>query len=177
MSVFVAIDFETADQGRDSACSVGLVRVENGAIVQKTVQLIQPPRFEGGDLFTPAPAEFMFTYIHGIKPAMVVDQPTFAQAWPKLAPMLKGADFLAAHNAPFDNGVLSACCEAAGLPKPTHRFVCTVRLARSVWSIYPTKLPNVCEKLGISLNHHEALSDAEACAKIVIAAEKKGITI
>jgi len=153
------------------------VRVENGAIVQKTVQLIQPPRFEGGDLFTPAPAEFMFTYIHGIKPAMVVDQPTFAQAWPKLVPMLKGADFLAAHNAPFDNGVLSACCEAAGLAKPAHRFVCTVRLARSVWSIYPTKLPNVCEKLGISLNHHEALSDAEACAKIVIAAEKKGITI
>ena len=56
MSVFVAIDFETADQGRDSACSVGLVRVENGAIVKTAVQLIQPPRFEGGDLFTPAPA-------------------------------------------------------------------------------------------------------------------------
>lgn len=177
MSVFVAIDFETADQGRDSACSVGLVRVEHGAITQKVVQLLRPPRLEGGDLFTPAPAEFMFTYIHGIKPQQVLDAPTFAQAWPKLAPILKGADFVAAHNAPFDSGVLNACCEAAGLPKPAHRFVCTVRLARSTWSIYPTKLNNVCQQLKIELNHHEALSDALACAQIVIAAQKKGVKI
>ena len=177
MSVFVAIDFETADQGRDSACAVGLVRVENGVVTKKVVQLIQPPRFDSGDLFTPAPTEFMFTYIHGIKPDMVADQPTFGQAWPKLAPILAGAHFLAAHNAPFDNGVMTACCEAAGIPRPTHRFVCTVRLARAVWNIYPTKLPNVCEKLNITLNHHEALSDAEACANIVIAAQRKGVKI
>ncbi|MBI2386294.1 MAG: 3'-5' exonuclease [Elusimicrobia bacterium] len=177
MSVFVAIDFETADQGRDSACSVGLVRVEHGVITRKEVQLIRPPRLEGGDLFTPAPADFMFTYIHGIKPEQVLDAPTFGQAWPKLAPILKGVEFMAAHNAPFDSGVLNACCEAAGLPKPAHRFVCTVRLARSTWSIYPTKLNNVCQHLNIQLNHHEALSDALACAQIVIAAEKKGVRI
>lgn len=177
MSIFVAIDFETADRGQDSACSVGLVRVERGVVVQTAVQLIQPPRIESGDLFTPAPAEFEFTRIHGIRPHMVADQPTFGQAWPKLAPILDGAHFLAAHNAPFDSGVLTACCEAAGLPKPAHRFICTVRLAREVWKIYPTKLPNVCEKLGIGLNHHEALSDALACAQIVIAAQKKGVKI
>ena len=177
MSVFVAIDFETADQGRDSACSVGLVRVENGVVVKKVVQLIQPPRFEGGDLFTPAPAEFMFTYIHGIKPAMVADAPIFKQAWPLLAPILAGADFVAAHNAPFDSGVLAACCAAAGLKMPAHRFICTVKLARSTWSIYPTKLSNVCQHLNINLHHHEALSDAHACAQIVIAAQKKGVTI
>ena len=177
MSVFVAIDFETADQGRDSACAVGLVRVENGVVVKKVVQLIQPPRFEGGDLFTPAPAEFMFTYIHGIKPAMVADQPTFKHAWPKLAPILQGAHFVAAHNAPFDNGVLAACCAAAGIPAPVLRFICTVKLARSTWNIYPTKLSNVCQHLNIDLNHHEALSDAHACAQIVIAAEKKGVKI
>ena len=127
MSVFVAIDFETADTGRDSACSVGLVRVEKGEIVERVVQLIQPPRLETGDLFTPPPAEFQFTYIHGIRPQQVLDQPTFAQAWPKLARFLEGADFLAAHNAPFDKGVLTACCEAARLPKPPHRFIDTVR--------------------------------------------------
>ena len=177
MSVFVAIDFETADRGQDSACSVGLVRVERGLITKKAVQLIQPPRIDSGDLFSPAPPDSEFTYIHGIKPAMVAHQPTFGQAWPALAPILEGAHFLAAHNAPFDNGVLTACCAAAGIPKPAHRFVCTVRLAREVWKIYPTKLPNVCEKLGIALNHHEALSDAEACANIVIAAQKKGVKI
>lgn len=177
MSAFVAIDFETADTGRDSACSVGLVRVEKGVIVKKVVQLIRPPRVDAGDLFSPPAASFEFTYIHGIKPAMVLDQPTFAQAWPKLAEILKGADFLAAHNAPFDSGVLTACCQAAKLPKPPHRFVCTVKLARATWNVFPTKLPDVCRHLGIALNHHEALSDAEACAKIVIAAQQKGIRL
>jgi DNA polymerase-3 subunit epsilon len=176
-SVFVAIDFETADQGRDSACSVGMVRVENGAVTRKVVQLIRPPRLEGGDLFSPAPPAFMFTYIHGIKPEMVLDAPTFAEAWPKLAPMLDGAHFLAAHNAPFDSGVLAACCAAAGLPKPAHRFICTVRLARSTWNIYPTKLPDVARHLKLELDHHEALSDALACANIVIEAQKRGVKI
>lgn len=166
MSVFVAIDFETADREADSACSVGLVRVENGIVTKTAVELIQPPRFF-----------FEFTHIHGIEWSHVADKPPFKDVWPKLAPLLNGADFMAAHNAPFDNGVLTACCAAAGIPKPAHRFVDTVRLARDTWKIYPTKLPNVCEKLGIELNHHEALSDALACAKIVIAAQKQGVKL
>lgn len=177
MSVFVAIDFETADQGRDSACSVGLVRVENGSVVKKVVQLIRPPRIDAGDLFSPPAETFMFTHIHGIKPSQVADQPTFKEAWPRLSPLLEGAHFLAAHNAPFDSGVLEACCAAAKLPKPPHRFVCTVRLARSTWNVYPTKLSDVCRHLAIDLNHHEALSDAHACAQIVIAAQKKGVKL
>lgn len=176
MSVFVAIDFETADRGQDSACAVGLVRVENGSITEKIIQLIKPPRCAEGDLFNPAP-DFEFTRVHGIKPDMVAGAPTFGQAWPKLERVLKGAGFLAAHNAPFDSGVLAACCAAAGLPKPAHRFVCTVRLARDTWRLYPTKLPNVCSHLGITLHHHEPLSDAEACARIVIAAQKQGVNL
>jgi len=49
-----------------------------------------------------------------------------------------------------------------------------VQLARSCWNIRPTKLPNVCRRLGISLHHHRADSDAEACAHIVIAARNSG---
>lgn len=172
---FTAIDFETADQGRDSACSVGLVRVEHGKVVRTAVQLLRPPRLDTGDLFDPMPAEFEFTRIHKITPAMVADMPTFAQAWPGLSALVEGVDFLAAHNAPFDSGVLAACCAAAGLPMPKARFICTVRLARSTWNIYPTKLSDVCARLGIPLNHHEALSDASACAQIVVAAHKKGV--
>ena len=52
--------------------------------------------------------------------------------------------------------------------------MCTVRLARSQWGITPTKLNNVCEALNIPLNHHEALSDARASAKIVMIAESEG---
>jgi DNA polymerase III epsilon subunit-like protein len=38
---FVAIDFETADHGPDSACAVGLVRVDGGRITRRVRQLIR----------------------------------------------------------------------------------------------------------------------------------------
>jgi DNA polymerase-3 subunit epsilon len=53
-------------------------------------------------------------------------------------------------------------------------FVCTVQVAREVWDIRPTKLPDVCGHLGLSLKHHSANSDAEACARILIAARTAG---
>lgn len=158
-AAFVAIDFETADHGADSACAVGLVRVENQRIVLRATLLIRPPR-----------KQFVFTYIHGITWAKVAKSPLFSEAWPQLLPMLEGVDFLAAHNAPFDRRVLTACCTASGLALPAQPFVCTVQLARKRWGLHPNDLKSVCRRLGIALKHHDAGSDAEACARIVIAA-------
>lgn len=156
---FLAVDFETADHGRDSACAIGLVRVENGSVTARATHLIRPPR-----------RHIHFTYIHGITWEDVRSKPTFAELWPEIAPLFDGADFLVAHNAPFDRGVLRACCSAAGLEAPDIPFRCTVRLARALWNIYPTKLPDVCHRLGIPLNHHEVSSDVEACAQIMMRA-------
>ncbi len=158
---FVALDFETADYSPDSACALGLVRVENHQIVHRTYSLIKPPR-----------KRFIFTYIHGITWEDVANQPTFGELWPTYSPMLEGIDFLAAHNASFDRSVLHRCCNAAGLEPPEIPFRCTVQLARRTWNIKPTKLNNVCDHLGITLKHHFAASDAEACALIVIAAHR-----
>jgi len=36
-------------------------------------------------------------------------------------------------------------------------------------------LPDVCRRFRIRLNHHNALSDATACARIVMGALKAGI--
>jgi DNA polymerase III epsilon subunit-like protein len=91
-----------------------------------------------------------------------------------LREVIADADFLAAHNASFDQRVLESCCRTHHLPQPAHPFVCTVRLARTVWSVYPTKLPDVCRHLKIPLNHHQADSDAEACARIVMTAREAG---
>jgi DNA polymerase-3 subunit epsilon len=159
---FVAIDFETADRGPDSACAVGLVRVVGAEIVERTHFLIRPPR-----------QAFQFTYVHGITWAHVAKEPTFADLWPRIDAQLRGVDFVAAHNASFDRSVLRACCEQARLPLPELRFECSMRLARTAWNLWPTKLPDVCRHLGISLRHHDALSDAEACALIVLAAQRQ----
>lgn len=159
---FVAIDFETADHGPDSACAVGLVRVERGRVTRRVRQLIKPPR-----------ARMLFTHIHGITLGEVLDKPTFEQAWPLLADVLDGAAFLAAHNAGFDRGVLRACCNRAGLEAPELPWVCSVLQARRTLGIYPAHLGHVAQVLKIPLNHHEALSDAEACARIVMLARRR----
>src|SRR6185369_9392171 len=156
---FVAIDFETADFGRDSACAVGMVRVEKNRIVRSASRLIRPPR-----------RDFVFSYIHGITWEHVADAAPFAQVWSELRELAQGVDFLAAHNAPFDRSVLNACCRSAGMEPPPLPFECSVRLARKQWGIRPTTLPDVCRVLGLQLRHHDALSDAEACARIMIAA-------
>ncbi len=156
---FVAIDFETADNWPDSACAVGLVRVEAMTVVQRKSVLIRPPR-----------SRFLFTHIHGITWEKVKEAAQFAEAWDQLAPLLDGASTLVAHNAPFDRRVLAACCSAGGLRVPDLPVLCTVQLARRRWGQKPNDLPSVCRRLGIELVHHDPGSDAEACARIVIAA-------
>lgn len=166
MEAFAAIDFETADYGADSACAVAIVRVEDGRIVRREHRLLRPPR-----------RHFVFTAVHGISWEDVRKAPTFGEAWPELEEVLDGVDFLAAHNASFDRRVLSACCWAAGRGSREHRWVCTVRLSRRLWRLPSHALPSVCRHLGVPLRHHEALSDAEACARIVLAAMKDGAEV
>ena len=156
---FVAIDFETADRSLDSACAVALVKVENWQITERGYWLIRPPR-----------ERFRFTHIHGISWKNVADQPTFAELWPSIRDFMSGASFLAAHNADFDRSVLRACCQTGRIQLPRWRFRCSARLARRILKIYPANLPAVCARLGIPLKHHDARSDAEACARIMIAA-------
>jgi len=163
MTRILALDFETASHAPDSACAIGLALVEDGRIVAEDAFLIRPP--------DPA---FVFTYIHGLSWADVANEPPFDQAWPRLAPWLEGVDWLAAHNAPFDRGVLNACCRTYRLASVETPFLCTVQVARKIWGIYPTKLPLVCRSLGIPLRHHDAASDASACANIVVRALETG---
>lgn len=160
---FAAIDFETADYGRDSACAVAIVNVEGGRITNRTRYLIRPPR-----------REFVFSFLHGITWEDVADAPTFADLWPSLRQALWNAEFLVAHNASFDRSVLYTCCDLASVRAPEQLFCCTMRMARSVWGLYPTKLPDVCQRLRIELRHHDPMSDAEACVKIVLAAKGAG---
>jgi DNA polymerase III subunit epsilon len=155
---FVALDFETANRSRSSACAVAVVRVEGDQIVKRIVELIRPPS-----------QHFEFTDLHGISWSDVKAKRAFCAVWRSLRPLLDGADFLAAHNAKFDHGVLGSCCRNAQLPMPDFPFVCTVALARMNWKLHPTKLPDVCAFLGLPLQHHDPLSDATACANIVLA--------
>ncbi len=160
---FAALDFETADYGRDSACALSIVIVENEKVVDTWTKLIRPPR-----------KEFCFTYLHGISWNHVKDKPIFGELWPDVAKLLAQVDFVAAHNASFDRSVMRACCETAGHEQVRLPFLCTVKLARATWDLYPTTLADVAKHLQIPLKHHDAASDAFACAQILIKAREKG---
>ncbi len=164
MSDFCAIDFETANYPRASACAVALVRVRKGAVEDTLFSLIKPP--------DEMPILRSFTAIHGIRQADVAGSPTFAELWPRLSEFI-GDDFLVAHNAPFDRGVLASCLRYYGIEVESPRFECTVVASRRAWpALANHRLDTVSRYLGLELDHHQALSDAIACARIYIACNR-----
>jgi len=166
---FVAIDFETAKYSRESACSVGLVKFQDGKIVDAFYSLIRPP------ILYIRPD---FTEIHGLTIDDVKDAPTFAEIWDNgIRPFIGGFP-LAAHNAPFDMGVLVAVLEWYELDIPALPYFCTCRLARRTWpNLKSHALTALAKHFGIVYDAHNALDDAMTCGKLVLmSAEKHACT-
>lgn len=163
---FTAIDFETANASSASACSVGLVKVAGGRVVDEAHWLIKPPI--GHDAFNEWNVR-----IHGITPDRVADAP----GWGKLLPELRaftGEDWLVAHNAGFDMGVIRGASEAVGAAVPDYRYVCSLQVARRTYHLDSYRLPVAAMAAGFEdFSHHDALEDARACAAIIVHAGKR----
>lgn len=161
---FTAIDFETATEKSDSACSVAVVEVRGGEIARSYSTLIRPPRLA----FSPFNIR-----IHGITPEMVAHERGFAGIWPELRPFLENHIVLA-HNAPFDMGVLKSSLLSNHIAPPKFLHCCTVQISRKAWPELPNhKLDTVGDFLHVDFRHHDALEDALACAEIPLAAAKQ----
>lgn len=164
MPKIIALDFETANERRDSACAVGLAWIADGAVVRRESRLIRPPdlRFSPGNI-----------RVHGIVPADVRTQPPFPEVMAEFLPDLADGLVLA-HNAGFDMGVLRASLQAHGLRPPAFSYLCTLQIARRV---FPAEegcgLGKVAARLGIRFEHHDAGEDAYACAEIALAAMRR----
>ncbi len=153
---FTAIDFETANNKRTSACALGLVKIEN-CVITKSVNY----------LFKPIPFYFTNSHIHNIYEEDVINKPYFVDCWNEIQDII-GDDLIIAHNAAFDLSVLRSLLEHEKIEFPNLKYVCTWRLSEKYFELKNYKLPTISNHLNISLNHHEALSDAVACAKIAI---------
>jgi DNA polymerase-3 subunit epsilon len=152
MTNFTAIDFETAHGKRWSICQVGLVRVENDVITDEFSILVQPPNNFYWD---------WFIGIHHITQEMTRNAPTFNQIWHLVEPFIKNQSVVAHNGFSFDFDVLAKTLEYYGLTIPEYEKHCTYR-------IYNDNLFSLCQRFQIALNHHEALSDARACAKLFL---------
>lgn len=154
---FVAIDFETAVNHH--ICSVGIVTVENGTIVDEFSSLIRPPenRYNWHNI-----------QVHHIEPTHTENALSFDQVYPEIRKRIKG-QLVVAHNESFDRTTLQKTMTDFGLDYGEldlpERWECTCKIYRAK-GLNPASLDACCEKLGIELNHHEALSDARGCAEL-----------
>jgi DNA polymerase-3 subunit epsilon len=163
---FTAIDFETANGSAASACSVGLIKVRNGRVVDRAGWLIRPPF--GHDDFNE-----WNTRIHGLRAEDVVGALTWSEQLPDLVAFAEG-DHLVAHNAGFDMGVIRAACAATALSCPEFDYLCSLQVARKTYTLDSYRLPVAAMAAGFEdFHHHDALADAEACAAIIVHAAKR----
>lgn len=163
---FTAIDFETANGSPASACSVGLVKVVNGKVVDELSWLIRPPM--GHDEFWASNIN-----IHGILPSEVVGAPEWRELDAEFRAFI-GDDWLVAHNAGFDIGVLRSCCEVEHVPVPNLNYLCSLQVARRTYHLDSYRLPSVAMAAGFEdFSHHDALDDSRACAAIMLHAAKR----
>ena len=165
---FTAIDFETANEQRASACAVGVVRVRGGVIVESFETLLRPREVR---------VDWRNYEVHRIAQERLYDAPTLADVWPQLLPYLH-RQAVVAHNSAFDVSVLEYTCRDFGVPIPAFHCLCSVKMARVAWPhLECHKLDHVAAHFGIPLDHHDALSDARACAEITVRALRSGVPL
>ena len=157
---FTAIDFETAT--RHHICAVGIVSVENGIITDEYYTLIKPPNNE---------YFWRNIQVHGITERDTRNAPPFYKVYPEIKKRLQGK-IVVAHNESFDRGVLQKTMAENGFDYSelniAARWECTMKLYRAN-NKYPSgKLDECCAVENIELKHHEALSDARACAVLYL---------
>ena len=161
MKDFAAIDFETANEQRSSVCSVGVVIVRDGTVVDSFYSLIRPE---------PEYYQWFCRQVHGLGPEDTEDAPVFPQVWAQIAPKIEGLP-LVAHNSRFDEVCLKEVFRVYRMDYPDSVFHDTLAASRSH---YGPALPNhqlhtVAAACGYDLTrHHHALADAEACAHIAL---------
>lgn len=157
----LAIDFETANGQRVSACSVGLAWIEKDAIIRKEHRLIRPQemRFNDYNIF-----------LHKIRPGDVVNEPDFPTVFSEFLNDISGGLVLA-HQAEFEVSVIRETLRQYHRPCPEFRYLCTRMISEAVWPhCGGSSLEMVTDYLGIPFRHHNAEEDAVACAKVALAA-------
>jgi DNA polymerase III subunit epsilon len=158
---FVAIDFETATSYPDSACAVGIVSVVDGLVAEEYYTLIQPPNNE---------YNFHNTRVHGITAKDTLLAPSFADIYPKVKELMQGRQVVA-HNESFDRNVLYQTMTAFDLNynelNVGSKWECTVKIFRKK-GLSKVNLAACCDRYDIPLDHHNALSDAKACAQLYL---------
>lgn len=156
---YIIFDVETPNSRNDRMSAIGITIVENMKIFKGYYCLVNPEtHFDSFNI-----------NLTGITPDMVKDKPNFKELWKMIEPIMNSG-ILIAHNAPFDMGVLAKCLRDYGiLWMAQTKYACTCAIARKALPHLPNhKLNTLCNYLGLELDHHNAASDSNAAAQILL---------
>ncbi len=163
--VFIVVDVETTG-GRAEwhrLTEIGAIKIQNGKVIDQFQTLINPGR----------PIPRMITDLTGITNEMVKGAPKFSEIAEEFNEFSKNAIF-AAHNVRFDYSFVQQ--EYIRLDQSYVRpTFCTVSQSRKYFpGLESYKLSSLCKYFDIPLeNHHRALCDAQAAAKILFKIQEK----
>ncbi|MDR3792110.1 MAG: 3'-5' exonuclease [Terracidiphilus sp.] len=165
---YCVVDVETANQGRQSICQIGIALFAGGRMVDGWESLVDPEEHFSGFNIS----------IHGIHPETVAGAPTWAEVLPSVRKLLGGAA-VASHTA-FDRGAMELACLKVRKPAiPYRKWLDTCTLARAAFPELPNhKLPTLARCLGFSYKAHDALEDARIAGEVLaLALARRGVTV
>jgi DNA polymerase-3 subunit epsilon len=149
----VFLDIETTGGSPVSSriTEVGALRVEDGKVVSKFSQLVNPEQH----------VPSFITNLTGISDDMLWDAPLFRSIAADLELFLDGAIFIA-HNVSFDYSFIKAAFEEMGSKFNMDRM-CTARLSRKLYPDQPRhNLDTIIERHGfVVADRHRAYDDAK----------------
>lgn len=156
---FIAIDFETANPKRVSACAMGVVKVVLGEIVSEQSFLIHPI----GDYSR------INTQIHGIDAEQTKDAPDFKTVFEQIRQDFE--EYPVVSYSTFDRQVINALFDYYQIKlRKDLVYIDVYDVARSVIQGLPNyELPTVAYHLQIPYEtHHDAGADALQCARVLL---------
>ncbi len=158
---FISLDVETANADMASICQIGAARFVDGAVVAEWKTYVDPV-----DYFDPVNVS-----IHGIDESTVVGAPAFSGLASQLSQFV-GRDIVVTHTH-FDRAAIHQAAKRHGVPIPDWSWLDSARVARRAWSEVSSSgygLANVCEMIGYTFRHHDALEDAKAAGHVLVRA-------
>jgi len=160
---FVSIDVETANADLASICQIGIAVYSGNILVDEWVTLIDPE-----DYFN-----FINIDIHGIDESAVEGAPTFPEVASKISDYLR--DKVVVSHTHFDRVSIGRTFSKHNLEPVGAIWLDSAMVARRAWPEFARRgygLKNLCEKIGYTFRHHDALEDAKAAGAVLLEAIK-----
>ena len=158
---FIALDVETANASRASICQIGMVAYAGNTELWRWESLVDPQEDFEGDAY--------HAKMHGIGPGEVLSAPDFRGVLQTISGTMASQVIVAWGD--FDQDAIHQAATKYALETPNVFWLDACRVARVVWpNLESYKLSAMADLFGIIYTAHQALPDAETCAKVLLAA-------